>query len=184
MKRNKFLKSTILASGLLPIPFSFYSCHQNQKKGESEKIISNESKIIKDSQGLELDVRGDRQLLKLTGKDTNGLFTLIEQNNEPGIGVPLHVHENEDEVFQVLSGTIEVSVGDKKAILKKGDMVFCPRGVPHSWTVVGEEKAKSMLSIFPAGLEEMFKEISQLPSGPPDPQIVEEIRRRYKITFL
>lgn len=114
MERNKFLKSTILAAGVLP--FTFYSCGKGQSNTESDSNTSSESKIIRDSEGIELNVRGDRQLLKLTGQETNGLFTLIEQNNEPRIGIPLHVHENEDEVFQVLSGKIEVSVGDKKKI--------------------------------------------------------------------
>ena len=64
-------------------------------------------KIVKESEGHKLNVLGDHQNIRLTGADTNGQFTLIEQFNEPGVGIPPHIHENEDEVFQVLAGQVE-----------------------------------------------------------------------------
>ncbi len=140
-------------------------------------------KIVKNDAGHKLNVLGDNQNIKLTGNDTNGQFTLIEQHNEPGVGIPPHIHENEDEVFQVIQGQVEVRIGEQTTILNAGDLIFCPRGVPHSWRVVGEEKAKAMLSIFPAGLETMFEELSQLPAGPPDLAVVGKICEKYNLRF-
>ena len=77
-----------------------------------------------------------------------------------------------------------MTIGDKSTTLNAGDIIFCPKGIPHSWKVVGEKNAKSMLSIFPAGLEEMFKEVAALPPGPPDMEKVMEIRNRYKSKFV
>ncbi len=74
---------------------------------------------------------GDLQTIKLTGADTNGLFTLIEE--EKLYLYFLHQHENEDEVFKVLEGEMELTVGDKTTILKAGDLAFCCAGIPHSW---------------------------------------------------
>ena len=48
--------------------------------------------ILKEEEGVRLNVIGDLQCIKLSGKDTNNQFTLIEQLDEPGIGVPKHVH--------------------------------------------------------------------------------------------
>ncbi len=141
-------------------------------------------KIVKNHEGYKLNVMGDNQVIKLSAKDTNGQFTLIEQNNNPEIGIPPHVHENEDEVFQVLEGQVEMSVGDKMTTLNAGDLIFCPKGVPHSWKVVGKEKARAILSIFPAGLEGMFEELSKLPEGPPDLEKVGEICGKYKLRFV
>ena len=143
-----------------------------------------DSKIVKNTSGLKLNVMGDNQIIKLSSKDTNGQFSLIEQNNNPGIGIPPHVHENEDEVFHVLAGKVEMQVGEESTTLTAGDMIFCPRGIPHSWKVVGEEKARAMLSIFPAGLEEMFEELSELAPGPPDLQQLGEICGKYKLRFV
>lgn len=140
--------------------------------------------FLKATQGVKLNVIGDNQLIKLTGKDTNNQFTLVEQDNMPGTGIPPHVHQNEDEVFKVNAGTVEFTIGEKTETLTSGDLVFCPRGVPHSFRVVGTDNAKVSLSIFPSGLENMFEELSQLPSGRPDMSKVAEICGRYNITFI
>jgi len=141
-------------------------------------------KIVKENEGHQLNVLGDHQNIRLTGADTNGQFTLIEQFNEPGVGIPPHVHENEDEVFQVLAGQVEMSVADKTTTLQAGDLIFCPKGVPHSWKVIGNEKARAMLSIFPAGLEGMFQELADLPPGPPDMETVIGICGKYNLSFV
>ncbi|WP_191859470.1 cupin domain-containing protein [Hanstruepera ponticola] len=141
-------------------------------------------RIIKNDAGHKLNVMGDNQIIKLSSKDTNGQFTLIEQHNEPGMGIPPHIHENEDEVFHVLTGKVEMMIGEESTTLSAGDMIFCPRGIPHAWRVVGEEKAKAMLSIFPAGLEGMFEELSELPVGPPDMKKVTAICGKYNLKFI
>ncbi|MGI9532998.1 cupin domain-containing protein [Lutimonas sp.] len=142
------------------------------------------SKIVKIDAGRKLNVLGDNQIIKLSAKDTNGQFSLIEQNNDPGTGIPLHVHQDEDEVFHVLLGQIEITIGEEMTTLNSGDLIFCPRGIPHSFKVVGDQKAKVMLSIFPAGLENMFEELAVLPAGPPDPEKVVEICGKYNISFI
>jgi len=154
-----------------------------RSSGEKNKDLL-EPKLVKYNEGHKLNVLGDHQNIRLTGADTNGQFTLIEQFNEPGVGIPPHVHENEDEVFQVLSGQVEMSVGDKITSLHAGDLIFCPKGVPHSWKVIGNEKARAMLSIFPAGLEGMFKELADLPAGPPDMEKVVGICGKYNLSFV
>lgn len=141
-------------------------------------------KLIKKSEGKHLNVLGDNQIIKLTGKDTNGQFTLITQDNPPGIQIPKHIHTKEDEIFQVIEGEIEVEVGDQIVNLKDGDMIFLPRNIPHSFKVTGTKNAKVHVSIFPSGIENMFEELSQLPAGPPDFPRVAEICGKYKIHFV
>ncbi|MFK7750763.1 MAG: cupin domain-containing protein [Kordia sp.] len=190
MERKDFLKSTAIGIGALSIIPILNACKSESKEesinepSKSEVTELQKPKIVKEKEGNKLNVLGDNQNIKLTGKDTNGQYTLIEQNNEPGIGIPPHVHENEDEVFQVLSGQVEMSVGNQTTTLKAGDLIFCPKGVPHSWRVVGEEKARAMLSIFPAGLEGMFQELSELPAGPPDMEKVTAICGKYNLKFV
>ena len=189
MKRKDFIKSTALGMGSLSlVPFlgscKTESANKSTKVTAETKLESLNPKIVKNEQGRVLNVIGDNQNIKLTGKDTNGQFTLIEQNNEPGIGIPLHVHENEDEVFQVLTGQVEMTIGDNTTTLNAGDIIFCPKGIPHAWRVVGEEKARAMLSIFPAGLENMFEELAQMPAGPPDLDKLAEICGKYNLKFV
>lgn len=178
MNRKEFLrKSSAIGAVLLVVP-NFVSA--------KIKTIANKlnPKIVRANEGHTINVIGDIQTVKLTGKDTNGLFTLIEEVNDPGVGIPPHVHDNEDEVFKVLEGEMELTVGGETTILKAGDLAFGPRGVPHSWKIIGDKKAKVILSVFPSGIEDMFVELSELPPGPPDFPKVAEICGRYGVNFI
>ena len=190
MQRKEFIKSTALGLGAFSLIPLAQAC---KSKSNSEPVENSETseidelqspKIVKSSEGKILNVLGDNQNIKLTGEDTHGQYTLIEQNNEPGVGIPPHVHDNEDEVFQVLQGQVEMRISDQVTTLNAGDVIFCPKGIPHSWKVVGDEKARAMLSIFPAGLEHMFEELAALPPGPPDMEKVSEICGKYNLTFV
>lgn len=178
MKRIDFLKrSSAFGLGIAAVPHLV-------KEGEILLSNSLSPKIVRASEGHVQNVIGDIQTIKLTGKDTNGQFTLIEEENIPGTMIPPHVHSLEDEVFKVLEGEMELTVGDQTTILKAGDLALGPRGVPHSWKIVGDQKAKIILSVFPAGIELMFEELGKLPPGPPDFPVVEAICARYGIQFL
>lgn len=174
----------VAALGIGALSVSSVTNALDKSKKIKQSRASLEPKIIKNGEGDKQIILGDNQVLKLTGIDTNGLYTLIEQYNKPGMEIPLHIHKDEDELFHVLEGELEIKVGDQIKLLKAGDIGFCPRGIPHSWKVVGNDKAKVMLSIFPAGLENMFKELSIFPPGPPDFEKVTEICEKYNIQFV
>lgn len=42
-----------------------------------------------------------------------------------------HAHENEDELFQILKGTLILEFRDKKVTLNEGEMYIIPKGVEH-----------------------------------------------------
>lgn len=143
-----------------------------------------EAKFLTLGSGHSLKVLGDHMTVRLAAEDTGGRFTLVEQANEPGTGIPMHVHEREDELFHVLEGQMEFRVGAELMTATAGTTVFLPRNVPHTWMVVGSAPAKTLLSIFPGGAENMWQELSDLPAGPPDMQQVVEICARYGVKFL
>jgi quercetin dioxygenase-like cupin family protein len=128
-------------------------------------------------------VIGDNQTIRLTGADTNGAYTLIEQCNVAGIGVPPHVHANEDETFHIAEGQVTFTVDGQEIVADAGTTVFVPRGVPHSFMTTGEGTNRVFLIISPPGLEAMFQEMHQLPAGPPDMAVISGICERYGISF-
>lgn len=136
------------------------------------------------SSGRTLDrVLGTNQAIILTGAQTNGNFTLIEQVETRGSGIPMHVHQNEDETFYVTEGMVQLVVGTEHLTLNKGDVAVCPRGIPHSWQISGEAGAKFLVLITPSGLEQMFKELADL-KPPPDFDHVHRICGKYGIRFM
>ncbi len=181
MDRKKFIQTSGFGLGLALIPGMI----QGQSFVETKNHIANsESKIVKDSEGDVLNVIGDIQTHKLVGSDTGNQIVEWVDNVEPGVGIPPHIHTKEDEIFRVIKGQIEIMVDGKTTILNEGDMAFAPKEIPHSWKVVGTEKAKMITSAFPAGIENMFKELAKLPAGPPDFEKVSEICAKHGISFV
>ncbi|MDG2450177.1 MAG: cupin domain-containing protein [Saprospiraceae bacterium] len=176
MKRKEFF-STAITTGLVTLGSPFFIRPSLQSKISKPKIVSN-------SEGKVTNVIGDIQTLKLSGADTGGEMTLIETENVPGTMIPMHVHSREDEIFKVLSGQLEMTVGGETKVLKAGDLAFAPKNIPHMWKVVGAEKCKTILTAFPAGIELMFSELGSLPSGPPDFEKVTEICGRFGVEFV
>jgi quercetin dioxygenase-like cupin family protein len=178
MKRQNFLKS-LSGLGLLTVmPQSSFAKILPKFKGDLK------SKIIRNNKGNHLNVIGDIQTHKLIGSETNNQIVEWVDDVDPGVGIPPHTHTKEDEIFRVIKGQIKIMIDGKTTILEPGDIAFAPKNIPHSWTVVGTEKAKMITSAFPAGIELMFRELADLPSEHPDFKNVSEICNRYGITFI
>ena len=180
MDRKQFIKTSGIGLGLTLLP----GIIQSQTSKKVSNFEGMKPKIIKDADGKVLNVIGDIQTHKLVGENTGNQIVEWVDNVEPGVGIPPHIHTKEDEIFRVIKGQIEIMVDGKTTVLNEGDIAFAPKNIPHSWKVVGTEKAKMITSAFPAGIEFMFKELSELPEGPPDFPKVAEICGRHGITFV
>lgn len=182
MDRKKFVQTSgmILSSALIPGILKSQTSNIKDHRSLNETL----PKIIKNNEGNILNVIGDIQTHKLAGSDTNNQIVEWVNEVEPGVGIPPHIHTKEDEIFRVLKGEVEIRVGDKITILKKGDIAFAPKNVAHAWKVIGTEKASMSTSAFPAGMEHMFSELGKLPPGPPDFAKVSQICAEYGITFV
>jgi mannose-6-phosphate isomerase-like protein (cupin superfamily) len=127
---------------------------------------------------------GTRYLLR--GDATDGRFALIEHEIPPrSLAAPTHTHTNEDEYSFVLSGRVGVQVGDDVTEAGPGDFVAKPRGVPHAFWNAGEEPARLLELISPAGFERYFEELAPhlQAAGPPDLDALGAIRERYSLTM-
>lgn len=179
MDRKKFIQTSGLGLGLALIPKIAIS-----KELTGKTKLYSDPKIVKDREGDVLNVIGDIQTHKLIGSDTNGQIVEWVDNVEPGVGIPPHIHTKEDEIFRVIKGQVEIMVNGETTVLEAGDTAFAPKNIPHSWKVVGTEKAKMITSAFPAGIETMFRELANLPPGPPNFEKVAKICGDHGISFL
>ena len=133
-----------------------------------------------DGQRADFPGLGTRYILR--GEDTGGQFALVEHEIPPrGLAAPLHKHEREDEYSYVLSGRVGVKIGDEVAVAGPGETVAKPRGIWHSFWNAGDEPARLLELISPAGFERYFEELAPHLSGggPPDVEALGEIRGRY-----
>ncbi len=95
---------------------------------------------------------------RATGDDTGGAYTVHEQWITPAGNPPPHVHRDEDEAFVVLSGSIEVTVGDATVAVGPGGFAFGPRGVPHTYAVTSDV-ARLLVISTPSGAERFFRAV-------------------------
>ena len=90
----------------------------------------------------------------------SGRLTITEQLLPPGFGPPFHIHHEEDETFYLVDGDFRFRRGDTLLHAKAGDVVFCPKGIPHGFRVLSEGGGRC-LTITRGGFEEMLRHASQ-----------------------
>jgi quercetin dioxygenase-like cupin family protein len=97
------------------------------------------------------------------GHRTGGAFSLVEHPLPPrALGAPLHTHRNEDEYSYVLEGRVGVQLGPDVLEAGPGDLLVKPRGVAHAFWNAGDEPARLLELISPAGFENYFRELAPL----------------------
>ena len=67
---------------------------------------------------------------------------VLEMTLPVGHAPALHVHDNLDDTWYVLEGQMAGSCGDDEFFVEAGHWVSMPRGVPHSFRVVGDQPAR------------------------------------------
>jgi hypothetical protein len=71
---------------------------------------------------------------------------VIELTVPAGGSPPLHVHHDLDDNFYLLDGRLAVRCGDETSVVEAGTFVEVPRGVSHTFRVLGHRAAR-MLSV-------------------------------------
>jgi len=122
--------------------------------------------LRKPGEGRTIAVVGDVYRFLATAEDTNGKYALWEAIVPPGGGPPPHVHSREEEGFYILEGEITFQIGEERVIATAGMFANMPVGMPHSFKNESDRPARMLLSVAPAGLEQMFFEVGAvLPAG-------------------
>lgn len=135
--------------------------------------------------GRKLNVLGTLLVLRIHGRDTSGVLSVVESHDAPGGGPPPHLHQREDETFQVLEGEYEFMADGKTILAKPGTTLFAPRGVAHTYRCVSKTPGKLMCIITPAGFEGFFEEIGAMnPQQQQDIPRVLEIAKRFGLEIL
>src|SRR3954453_12459342 len=91
----------------------------------------------------------------IDGEDTDRGFSLVEHPMPPhALAAPLHRHNREDEYSFVLEGRMGALLGDDVVEAGGGDLVYKPRGQWHTFWNAGDEPARILEIIAPAGFEQ------------------------------
>jgi quercetin dioxygenase-like cupin family protein len=112
-------------------------------------------------EGRRVGIVGDVYRFLATGEETDGKYATFEAFVPPGSGPPPHIHSREEESFLVLEGEMAFQLGDEKIVAGEGTFLNMPVGSLHCFKNESGKVARLLISIAPAGLEQMFFEVGQ-----------------------
>jgi quercetin dioxygenase-like cupin family protein len=117
----------------------------------------------------------------IDGEDAGNRFSLVEHPMPPrALAAPLHRHSREDEYSFVLEGRVGALLGEEVVYGEPGDLIFKPRDQWHTFWNAGDEPARILELISPAGFERFFAELIELPrDGEPDLAALAALGARY-----
>jgi quercetin dioxygenase-like cupin family protein len=127
----------------------------------------------------ELDFLGARARILATG----GELGLVEMLDTPaGDETPLHVHRSHDELFFVVSGEMTLYTPGESRVLRAGDFVLAPRGVPHTRRISDDGPAHVLTGSTPAGFERFVAGVAALDAV--DPEAITAVAAEHDIEIL
>ena len=141
--------------------------------------------IVKPEQALSIKPFGLDVKVLLSTEATGGAISVLMGRIKPGEGPGDHVHFNQEEIFFIVEGTFELTVGGQTSTAGPGTIVFIPRNVVHRFKNVGNTTGCMLDWTLPGGQDHYFKAISDLAaSGDFTPEKVMEINKRHDTKFL
>ena len=141
--------------------------------------------IVKPEQALSIKPFGLDVKVLLSTEATGGAISVLMGWLKPGEGPGDHVHFNQEEIFFIVEGTFELTVGGQTMTAGPGTIVFISRNVVHRFKNVGDTTGRMLDWSLPGGHDHYFKAISELgASGGLTGEKVMEINEQFDTKFL
>ena len=115
--------------------------------------------MAKSGDVLEHPVTGEKVIWRKVAGETQGQLLQGDLFAKPGGHVAAaHVHPNQEERFEVLSGSLKLRIDDEERVLSPGDVAVIPPGHSHVWWNAGEDDLHVLGEFRPALRTEVFFE--------------------------
>jgi mannose-6-phosphate isomerase-like protein (cupin superfamily) len=124
---------------------------------------------------------GSRLAIVAGPTETDGRYDLIEGWLPAGAQIPPHIHHRYSEQIYVLEGEFTVWLGRRKVVLRAGDDILIPMGVPHAPFVTGTGPGRALTVASPSGFAHLISEVGTPDDGsgvPPTTPIDMELLHR------
>jgi quercetin dioxygenase-like cupin family protein len=178
-------RRSFLHSGFLSLSAFGFSSYATAEPEQPEAFVVPAGKCRIDGPWT---VHGEPSFFdKISGTDVGGRMSVIEVKTPPGQGPPMHIHLEQNEWMYLLEGSFGLQCGTEKTVLHTGDSFMAPRGIPHSYVVLGDAPARHLNIYDPAGeIEAFFRdyEKNHSPGAKPDPEKAAESEKFYRVRVV
>lgn len=111
-------------------------------------------------EGRQIDFGDDFSVtVKADEHGTGGVVSVLETEEPPGLGPPMHVHHDCAEAFYVLEGEYVMYLDEREVVCPAGSFIFIPQGARHGFRAGGAPSRK-LNFYFPAGMIGYFDDLA------------------------
>jgi mannose-6-phosphate isomerase-like protein (cupin superfamily) len=140
--------------------------------------------VLQPGEGRDIDMGNFRMSLKASGQETADAFSLLEAEEPPNFGPPMHIHHDAAEAFYVVSGEYRIFIGDEEHVCPAGSFIYIPAGAPHGFRV-GAAPSRKLNIYAPAAMVGYFDELAAaIARDEMDDDTLAEIARRYGMEVI
>ncbi len=119
-------------------------------------------KYLEPGEGTNYQWASDHTFVKISAEDTDGKYTLMEDNLKEDFALGLHKHVHHAETFYVLEGSVDFYIEGDWITAKPGACIHVPANVEHACTLSNGFTTSKMLMIFqPSGFDKYLAEIAE-----------------------
>src|SRR5439155_9076280 len=140
--------------------------------------------VLAPGEGRAIDLGAFGMKVKASWNETDGVFSLLEAEEPPGFGPPLHIHHDAAEAFYVLDGEYLMFLDDREVSCPAGSFIFIPAGMRHGFRV-GAAPSRKLNFYFPAVMIGYFDDLSDaIRRHGVDESLLADIARRHSMEIV
>jgi quercetin dioxygenase-like cupin family protein len=179
-------------AGLVAATLLLAACKPNNSPATTKLETKSTSGgvVLQPGEGEQLIFRAppvpDPITIKVSPRNGSSRFAMGTQDLPVDYVVPIHQHEQEDEILFFHLGHGTATLNDKEVAVEPGTTIFIPHGVWHGVHNTSTEPAQMVWFVSAPGLENFFREASQPPGTPwtpLPPDVLNEIARKHGTIF-
>jgi mannose-6-phosphate isomerase-like protein (cupin superfamily) len=131
--------------------------------------------VLRPGEGRSIDLGGFQMSLKASEEDTAGAFSLLEADEPPNFGPPMHIHHNCAEAFYVVVGEYVIFIEEQEFRCPAGSFVYIPSNTRHGFRV-GTEPSRKLNVYVPGAMVDYFDKLSRaIADGNATPIVLDRI---------
>jgi mannose-6-phosphate isomerase-like protein (cupin superfamily) len=143
-----------------------------------------EAFVLAPGGGRSIDLGAFGMTVKASWDETDGAFSLLEAEEPPEFGPPLHIHHDAAEAFYVLEGEYVMFLDDREVSCPAVSFIYIPAGMPHGFRV-GPVPSRKLNFYFPAAMIGYFDDLSAaIRRGEVDDSVLAEVARRHSMEIV
>jgi len=123
-------------------------------------VAASEPYALGPGEGRVIDLGDFAVTVKASESETGGVVSVLENEEPPGFGPPIHVHHDCAEAFYVLAGEYIMSLEDREVVCPAGSFIFIPKGTRHGFRV-GDVPSRKLNFYFPASMVAYFDDLAE-----------------------